>query len=355
MTLVSPEIPPAEARTPPRRRPEAGAPSASLRHPVRSGLESTGVSRDDIEGRPLGAISYFVGEALRRLWISRRNTIAAIAMIATALTIPGVFLLVSHNLASAIDEQTGSTRLIVYFEPEASEDDIAAVGDFLATSPIFTSHRLVSPEEAAARFVETFPNLREVVADLDENPLPASYEVDVPEERIDTRDFFDRVGTLRRMSGVEDLQFNWEWIGRLRKIIRLVRLAGLGVGVVLGFAAAFMIANVIRLTMIMYREEIGIMRLVGATESIVRTPFLVEGLLQGIIGGIVTVGVLAALFYGGRQLLDPADALLLNSLFVRFLSPAALGGLVAGGAAAGLLGGWIAVRGSRDEGFQGRE
>jgi cell division transport system permease protein len=313
------------------------------------------VSRDDIEGRPLGAISYFVGEAVRRLWISRRNTLAAIAMIATALTIPGIFLLVSENLATAIDQQTGSTRLIVYFDPAASDEQIAAVGDFLSTVPIFTSHRFVPPAEAAARFLETFPNLREVVADLDENPFPASYEVDVPEERIDTRDFFDRVGTLRRMSGVEDLQYNWEWIGRLRNIIRLVRLTGLVVGALLGLAAAFMIANVIRLTMIMYREEIGIMRLVGATEPIVRMPFLVEGLLQGIIGGVVTVGVLAGLFYGGRQMLDPADALLLNSLFLRFLSPAALAGIVAGGAAAGLLGGWIAVRGSRDEGFQGRE
>ncbi|MBW3670860.1 MAG: FtsX-like permease family protein, partial [Acidobacteria bacterium] len=120
-------------------------------------------------------------------------------------------------------------------------------------------------------------------------------------------------------------------------------------------AAAFMISNVIRLTMILYREEIGIMRLVGATESMVRIPFLIEGLVQGLIGGLIAVGALAALYYGGMRSINPEDALLLNSLFLNFLPPLTLWGIVAGGACAGLFGSWIAVRDSRDEGFEGRE
>ena len=294
-------------------------------------------------------------EALRRLWISRRNSLAAIGMIATALTILGTFVLVSENLSRAVERQTGSTQLIIYFEPSVTDAEIDVVRRTLDASPSLTRYAFVSPEEAAVVFRQTFPNLRGVIEDLEDNPFPASFEVDVPEETIDTREFFDTISEIRRLEGVEELQYNWEWIASLRNLVRMVRLIGFVVGGVLAIAAAFMIANVIRLTMILYREEIGIMRLVGATESMVRIPFLIEGLVQGLIGGLLGVGILAALYYGARRSIRPEDALLLNSLFLDFLSPVALGWIVAGGTAAGLFGSWIAVRGSRDEGFEGRD
>lgn len=276
-------------------------------------------------------------------------------MIATALTILGVFVLVSENLSRAVDRQTGSTQLVIYFEPTVTQDEIERVRGFLAERPMLSDFSFVSSEEAAEVFREAFPNLKAVVDDLDENPFPSSFEVNVPEERIDTREFFDSMSQLRRHDGVEELQYNWEWISSLRNLVRMVRLTGLIVGGILAVASAFMIANVIRLTMILYREEIGIMRLVGATEAMVRVPFLIEGILQGLLGGLLSVGILAALYFGGLRSMDESDALLLNSLFIDFLSPASLAWIIAGGAAAGFFGSWIAVRDSRDEGFEGHE
>lgn len=313
------------------------------------------MSSDDLGGRPLGTASYFLTEALRRLWISRRNSLAAIGMIATALTILGTFVLISQNLSSTVERQTGSTQLIVYFEPETTEEQIEAVRAFLESRTMLGQPRFVSPAEASEIFRQTFPNLEGVVGDLDDNPFPASFEVNVAEDQIDTREFFDAMSELRALDGVEELQYNWEWITSLRNLVRIVRMTGIVVGGILAIASAFMIANVIRLTMILYREEIGIMRLVGATEAMVRVPFLVEGMIQGLLGGLLAVGILAALYYGGLRSMEPSDALVLNSLFLDFLTPRSLGAIVAGGTGAGLFGGWIAVRGSRDEGFEGRE
>ncbi len=313
------------------------------------------VTNDDIGGRPLGTTTYFLKEALRRLWLSRRNSIAAIGMIATALAILGTFVLISENLSQAVERQTGSTKLVIYFEPDVSQDQIGRVGELLDGTQFLTKHSFVSSEQAAEVFSRTFPNLRGVVDDLEENPFPSSFEVDVPEDRIDTRAFFDKTGEIRAAEGVEELQYNWEWIASLRSLVRIVKLIGFIVGGLLAVAAAFMIANVIRLTMILYREEIGVMRLVGATESMVRIPFLIEGLVQGLLGGLLAVGILAGLYYGGMRSISPGDALLLNSLFLDFLPPATLTWIIAGGAAAGLFGSWIAVRDSRDEGFEGRE
>src|SRR4029450_9568234 len=101
-----------------------------------------------------------------------------------------------------------------------------------------------------------------------------------------------------------------EWIARLRRVVQVINIAGLLAGGVLALAAAFTIANVIRLTMMLYREEIEIMRLVGATERIIRGPFLIEGFLHGLIGGCLSVVLLFALFEAGRRALAPSSSIL---------------------------------------------
>jgi cell division transport system permease protein len=124
---------------------------------------------------------------------------------------------------------------------------------------------------------------------------------------------------------------------------------GLIAGGVLALAAAFTIANVIRLTMMLYREEIEIMRLVGATERIIRGPFLVEGMLQGTIGAALSVVLLFAAFFFARRFLAPANSLLWSFLFAGFLPWQKIAALLAGGMLAGYLGSWFSVRSAGEE------
>ena len=91
----------------------------------------------------------------------------------------------------------------------------------------------------------------------------------------------------------------------LRRVVNVINIAGLVAGGILAIAAAFTIANVIRLTMMLYREEIEIMRLVGATERIIRGPFLIEGFLQGTIGGLLAVVLLFASYETARRRVSP--------------------------------------------------
>src|SRR5205085_11510214 len=114
-------------------------------------------------------------------------------------------------------------------------------------------------------------------------------------------------------------QFDWDWLARLKKLVNIINIIGLVAGGILAVAAAFTIANVIRLTMMLYREEIDIMRLVGATERIIRGPFLVEGFIQGTLGGILAVVLLYASFTILRQTLQPSRSLLWGFLFATFL------------------------------------
>jgi len=298
---------------------------------------------------PRSTVGYFFREAVRRIWVSKRTSFVAVAMIAISLLILGSFLLLSENLGRAVTKWQGSSRVTVYLDADATPAQVHDVDVFLATHRNFGGRRFVTKEEALARFKSYFTNLSEVVGELDENPFPASFECNVTPRVAQSSAFAREVGELRGIAGVDQVQLDWDWVRRLRRLVDVINVTGFVAGGILAIAAAFTIANVIRLTMMLYREEIEIMRLVGATERIIRGPFLIEGLLQGTIGALVAIGLLFAGYETARRLIPPASSLLWGFLFAGFLPWQKILGLVAGGMLAGWLGSWISVRERTEE------
>jgi cell division transport system permease protein len=310
--------------------------------------------RDFIPGRrepevPSNTFAYFFREAVRRIWVSKRTSFVAVAMIAISLFIVGSFLLVAENLGRAAEEWQGKSRVIVYFDADATPEQVNAVGRWLATQPDMAKRRLVTREEAMARFKIWFANLSEVMGQLEDNPFPPSYEIDVEPRLAQSRAFHQSIGALKAMSGVDQVQYDWEWIDRLKRVVNVINIAGLVAGGILAVAAAFTIANVIRLTMMLYREEIEIMRLVGATERIIRGPFLIEGFLQGTIGGVVAIVLLFAAYEIARRSLSATSSILWGFLFAGFLPWQKIAALIAGGMLAGWFGSWLSVRDRSEE------
>jgi cell division transport system permease protein len=307
------------------------------------------MARDFIPGRrepevPSNTFSYFFREAFRRIWVSKRTSFVAVAMIAISLFIVGSFLLVAENLGRAAAEWQGKSRVIVYFESDATPQQVDAVGRWLASRPEMAHRRLVTREEAMTRFRAWFANLSEVVGQLDENPFPPSFEVDVDPRLAQSPAFHQSIAALQTMSGVDQVQHDWEWIARLRRVVNAINIAGLVAGGILAIAAAFTISNVIRLTMLLYREEIEIMRLVGATERIIRGPFLIEGFLQGTLGGVLAIVLLLVTYEAARRALASSSSILWGFLFTGFLPGPKIAALVAGGMLAGWFGSWLSVR-----------
>jgi cell division transport system permease protein len=293
---------------------------------------------------PRNAFTYFVREAVRRMWVSKRTSFVAVAMIAISLTILGAFLLVSENLTNAVTRwQEGRSRVTIFLESDATPQQIHEVDQRLAAIPDVSHRRFVTREQALARFKSYFSNLRDVVTQLDDNPFPSSFECDVPPARVHAPQFQREMEELRALPGIDEVQFDWEWVDRLKRLVNLINLVGIVAGGVLGLAAAFTIANVIRLTMMLYREEIEIMRLVGATERIIRGPFLVEGLVQGTAGSVIAVGLLYG-FFALAQRIVASKSLFLGFLFESFLSWSKVAWLLAGGMFAGWFGSWLSVR-----------
>lgn len=310
--------------------------------------------RDFIPGRrepeiPSNTFSYFFREAVRRIWVSKRTSFVAVAMISISLLLVGTFLLIAENLGRASEEWQGKSRVVVYLDPTATPAQIRGIDQYLASQRELAGRRFVSRDQALARFKAYFANLSEVISQLDENPFPPSFEVDISPSLARSRTFAQQMGTMRSMPGVDQVQYDWQWIERLRQLVHIINVVGLVAGGVLGIAAAFTIANVIRLTMMLYREEIEIMRLVGATERIIRGPFLIEGFLQGTIGGLFAVLLLFVLFEIARRSIAPSSSIVWGFLFRGFLPWQKVAALVAGGMLAGWFGSWLSVRERADE------
>ncbi|HEY4642049.1 MAG TPA: permease-like cell division protein FtsX [Thermoanaerobaculia bacterium] len=298
---------------------------------------------------PSNTVTYFLKEALRRTWTSKRTSFVAIIMIAISLFVLGSFLLVADNLGRAVERWQGHTRVIVYLNADVTPEQQRAVDAFFGAHPELASRHFVDKQEALQRFKTYFTNLAEVAGKLDENPFPPSFEIEIDPNLVQSKSFLALTERARTLPGVDQVEYDWEWTRRLHRIIELLNVIGIAAGGVLAMAAAFTIANVIRLTMMLYREEIEIMRLVGATERMIRGPFLLEGLLQGTIGGAVAVGVLALAFFAGQRTLAPSSSLLWGFLFGAFLPWQKIVALILGGTVAGWFGSWLSVHQRAEE------
>ncbi len=326
------------------RPPAAGARACWQGDSTTIALVARNLSRDREPDVPSNTFTWFLQEALRRLWVSRRTSFVAILMIAISLLILGFFLLIAGNLERGVERWKGRSRLTVYFAPEASSAQIAAIEQTLAAQPAMRDRRFVSRDAAQKRFAQQFPNLSDVAGQLGENPFPASIEIDVDPKLAQMPSFSREIERLEKSAGVDEVARDWQWMARVERIVEIVSIIGLVAGGILAIAAAFTIANVIRLTMLLYREEIEIMRLVGATERMIRGPFILEGVLQGAMGGLLALLLLFAVYAGARQSLHGATSLVWSFLFARFLPWPALAALMGGGIFAGWFGSWMSVR-----------
>jgi cell division transport system permease protein len=289
------------------------------------------------------ALRYAFDEAVISLWRGRRAGMLSTATIAVALFILGAFLIATSNLQRLGDEWGRSAEMSVYLADDASPEQRQAVEALLSPGPLVASHQFISKDEALRRFKAAFVDLAGAVDSVDGNPLPASYEVRLQATSAGKDAIAELAAKLQHTPGVSDVRYDRQWLDRLLAAVTLVRRIGWLLGAFLTIAAALTVANVVRLALWARRDEIEIMHLVGAPQTFVRGPFVMEGVLQGGIGALLALAALALAFLvvRARYLVPLAEALNLSG--IRFLAPELCLLLVAGGTAVGCLGGLVAT------------
>ncbi|MCG8591082.1 MAG: permease-like cell division protein FtsX [Proteobacteria bacterium] len=296
--------------------------------------------------RVLAALGVLLRTAWRGLRASPVTSGVAVLTIAISLVLVGAFGLLVTNMQGLLDRFGREIHVTAYLEDDLAPAAQRELADRVATVEGVAGVDLVTQADALARFQDSVGGAA-LLEGLDENPLPASLELSLHESARDPASLDRVVEALTGLPGVAELAYGQEWVEGYSRALALVRVGAVGLGGVLAFAALLIVANTIRLAVYARQDELEILSLVGASRSFVRAPFLLEGLLQGAVGGLVALVGLYAAF----RLLLPSVAygleFFLGSSTPRFFDAAEMGALVCAGAVLGVTGSLSALLGWR--------
>ena len=290
------------------------------------------------------ALRYFLREAAADLWKRRTVNVVSIATIGASLYIVGLFVLLTTNAERLIASWAEESRISVYLSDTIADAARAGLERKVAEHPAVKNREYVSKQAALERFRTSFPDLADLAVGLDDNPLPASIEITVRKDEADGATIEALAGSLAKEPGVEGVRYDLAWVRRVRALLRVLGIGGAVLGAILIAAAIITIYGVIRLNVFARRDEIEILRLVGATRGFIRGPFLVEGAFQGMAASLVALGLIAATWAFLAANRQVRGDLLLVALVGRFLPPWAPPALLALGLAVGLIGSLFSVR-----------
>ena len=239
----------------------------------------------------MARFEYFFRETTSGL---RRNGLVAFAAVSTtfiALLLFGLSLLISRQVDLMIAQTTGDIEVVVYLSDPVNIDNVGSLTDKLTELPVVAEVNYETKQQACARFKELFSDQPALVDTVNCDALPASLRVNLndPEQ-------FDQISAvLQGQPGIDRIVDQRDFLTRLFAVVRAFRLGVLIMSVVMLVSAAFLIANTVRMGLFARRKEIGIMKLVGATNWRIRIPFLIEGIFESLIGAAIAILFLFAL------------------------------------------------------------
>jgi len=234
-------------------------------------------------------MTYAIREALAGFRRAPLLTGLSAFMVGLALLVLGLFGLAAYNLRLALAQMEERVEVVAYLREDARPVDTEAAVQTLRSLPGVEAVVFVSKAEALERAVTELPEIAEVSSDLEVNPFPASLEVRFsPGSR--TEAVVESVADAAwDLPVVEDVRYGREWLERLFSLRRMGAITAMTLGGAFALVAALIIGTAIRIAVFARKEEIYIMRLVGATNGFIRRPFLLEGAMTGLAGALLAV------------------------------------------------------------------
>ena len=247
----------------------------------------------------ISSFVYCVQQGFKNLWRHKLYTLASVATMAACIFMFGIFFCLVQNVNHVVKIAESGVAITVFFEEELTENEIIQIGEKIATRTEVSEMVYVSAEEAWEEYKETYfaqnPELAEGFAD--DNPLANSAHYEIYMTDIELQD--DLVTYVESITGVRQINQSEDIANILSDFNVLIGYASIAIIGLLLAVSIFLINNTITIGINSRKEEIGIMKLIGATNLFVRTPFLIEGIVIGLVGGVIPM---LALFFGYRKL-----------------------------------------------------
>lgn len=238
------------------------------------------------------SLKYLTREGFRNIWVNRLMTLASVTVLLACLVIIGVGAMAFFNIDALLDKVEAQNVVMVYVEMDSDDLTTSGVGVELQKMENIESCEFIPKEDAFRTQIESMGGDSAVFEGFTECPLPDAYKVTLK----DLTQFSATVAQIKTLTGVSSVRENSDLASKLLSIRRAVTIVSIGLVAMLFLVALFIIANTIRITMFSRKLEINIMKAVGATNWFIRWPFLVEGVLIGIIASVLSLGVLWGLY-----------------------------------------------------------
>lgn len=241
-----------------------------------------------------GSLRYLTKEGFRNIWVNRLMSIASVCVLMSCLIMIGVAFLSFVNVQALLDEVDDQNVVMVFVDNDLTPQQIEAIGNSINALPNIQKIDYHSAEDNSRDFYDHIKSdlLVDYFDDKEAETIPASFEVHLS----DMEQFDDTLAKINALENIQYVRQSKELASFLVTLRRSVSYISIGAVAMLLLVSLFIISNTVRITMHSRRLEISIMKNVGATNSFIRWPFMVEGMTLGAFSGLVSLGIVYGLY-----------------------------------------------------------
>jgi len=303
------------------------------------------MSRNKAKKRPklaregvMGRIHYFVERAFINIRQNLLVTLLTIGTITLAFLILSLSLLIYVNLERVTESWSDRVQVTAYFTEDLSPRDLATLKAKIKALEGTSDIQYISKDEALKRFYGRLKGQESLLEGVSADILPSSLEIHLKKNSRDSTSISRYVERLKKIPMITEVQYGEEWVKRFSHFMNLIRFAGILVAGFIVLAVVFIVANTIKLTIYARKDELDLMGLVGATRLFIKVPYLIEGVVQGVVGAVLAILTLLGVFLAFLNNADFFFSFSTMEAGLLFLPVTYLVALVLGGAALGFLG-----------------
>lgn len=251
----------------------------------------------------INAARYIIDESASMLARRKGANFIAVVIMGFSLLVLLIFILVTLNLSMVIESASEEMRVYVYLRDGLQSSEIERIRmELLDLEPV-SKVVFVSKKEAMDEFRQRLGNGSELLEELDSNPLPNSFKIRMKDKYAGSRHMETVVDKASGWKGVEDVRYGKEWVERGERLVEGFYMTDLALGGIVLISVVFVISNTVRLSILSRKKSIDIMKLVGATNTYIQVPFIIEGAVQGIVSALFSAGMLWLAFSFARRYL----------------------------------------------------
>ena len=237
-------------------------------------------------------LTYLIGEGFSNIFKNKKQAFTSIGMMCVTMLIFGIFFVIGENLNHFVDQVQAEQGIQVFMKLDAKDEDISKLKQELLAIDGVNTVDFISQAQALQQLKERFGQNASLLEGRDESIFPVSYVVTF----TDLNKAASIQEKIEKLDNVDEINSSNKTIGTLVKIAKGIRIVTYVISICLVVFAIFIIANTIKLTVHARRREISIMKYVGATNSFIRWPFAVEGMIIGVIAGAISTALLAVIY-----------------------------------------------------------